>query len=180
MKKKCPKCGGDKEVINLQNFTKKDLNQFNKIEAQGWVINSSIIIEGLINDIIFIYFQPNNSQLFITHVLNSSIMHFGGKLKVLHGILGNNNDTNDIISKLQKLGSIRNSFAHINNTQILNLSYKEKAWHEDVMNVMNSKGIIKSKNTFEFLTDFLILYQEMYSTLRKKHLKMKEELLKSK
>ncbi len=159
-------------IINLPPLTKKDLKKFNQVEAQGWVINSAIKIEDYINFIIFQYFDPKNTQLFMSHVLNSSVMGYGGKLKVLNGIAGYTKETKNIISKLQKIGAIRNAFAHNNTKHRMNFNLgneesKAKVWAEDIINVMNSNGKTTSKNNFDYMTEFLKLYEEVEPILKK-------------
>lgn len=160
-------------ITNLPPLTKKDIKNFNQVEAQGWIINSAIKIEEYINYIICQYFDPKRSKLFRSHVLNSSIMSFGGKLKVLNAILDYSKETNILISKIQKLAAIRNSFAHNNTRHRINFNVdneesKAKIWAEDIIDVMNSNGKTISKNNFEYMTEFLELYKEVEPILKNK------------
>jgi len=159
-----------KEVgqIRLQNMTKRSLKEFNKTEAKGWVISIAIIIEDLIDDIILYYFNPENRGLFLSHVLNSTIMHYGGKLKLLNAI-GIDIKT---FSALQKIGSIRNAFAHTNITHQLSITNqpgkKGETSVSDIMTVMNGQGKIKRNNPYSFMVEFLELYKEVEPALKAK------------
>jgi len=154
--------------VKLENMSKKSLKTFNKKEAQGWIINTSINIEKLIDDIIFIFFKPENSQIFLQYVLNNSIMHFGGKLKVLRAI-GIEKET---ISKLQEISSIRNAFAHTNITHRLTIktapTSETTTEVSDIMSVMNSQGKIKNKDPYTFMLTFLKLCKTVEPILKEK------------
>ena len=155
--------------VRLKEMTERSLKNFNKTEAQGWVINSAIRIEGYIDSIILRYFKPENREIFLNYALNSSVMHYGGKLKILKAI-GLDNKT---YSDLQNIGSIRNSFAHTNITNRMTLNYKKTPGEfetnvSDIMSVMNSQGVLKSRDPYEFLKEFLIIYQRIEPILERK------------
>ena len=160
-------------ITNLPPLTKKDLKEFNQVEAQGWIINSAIKIEEYLNYIIFQYFDPKRPKLFRSHILNSSIMSFGSKLKVLNAILDYSKETNSLISKIQKLMAIRNAFAHNNTRNNLKFNLynggesKAKLWTEDTINVMNSQGKIIAKNNYDYMIEFLELYEYVEPILKK-------------
>lgn len=160
-------------ITNSPPLTKKGLKKFNQVEAQGWIINSAIKIEEYLNYIIFQYFDPKRPKLFKSHVLNSSIMSFGSKLKVLNAILGYSKEANSIISKIQKIAAIRNAFAHNNSKHSMKFNLdnngegKTKLWTEDIINVMNSQGKIIAKNSFEYMIEFLELYKEVEPILKR-------------
>lgn len=151
--------------IRMPIMTKNNLREFNQTEAQGWVIQRAIHIEENINHIIYHYFKPENSGQFLSIVLNSSIMHYGGKLKVLKSI----GIDKSIYSKLQQLGSIRNAFAHTPLNMQTTYSYgdNEEATVEtrDNISVMNSQGEIISKVPYEYLVEFLDLYNAVEPVL---------------
>lgn len=52
-------------------------NNFAKV--QGEIVNKSIKVEDLINLILCKYFKPANKIIFLSIVLNSSVMSFGAK-----------------------------------------------------------------------------------------------------
>lgn len=159
-----------KERVKLREMTERSLQNFNKTEAQGWIINSAIKIEGLIDSILLCYFNPENRNVFMQYALNSSIMPYGGKIKLLKAI-GIDNQT---FSNLQNIGSIRNAFAHTNITNRMTLNQRKKpvvgftTSVSDIMNVMNGQGVIKTKDPYEFLKEFLVLYQHVEPVLEKK------------
>ncbi|WP_024480410.1 hypothetical protein [Cellulophaga baltica] len=53
------------------------LSEFDQARALGWVLDRAVSIEERINDIIFIFFEPKKKEIFISHVLNSSVMSYG-------------------------------------------------------------------------------------------------------
>ena len=88
-------------------------------------------------------------------------MHYGGKLKVLNAI-GIEKLT---FQSLQRIGNIRNAFAHTNITHTIHLHQdgnKEfKTSVTDQLNVMNGAGEIKSKDSYELMVEFLDLYKQI-------------------
>lgn len=155
--------------VRLKNMTERSLKNFNKTEAQGWVINSAIKIEELVDSILLRFFNPDNREVFIQYALNSSIMHYGGKIKILKAI-GLDNIT---FSNLQQVGSIRNAFAHTNISHRMTLNLENGSKNattkvSDIISVMNSQGVIKSKDPYAFLQEFLVLYQQVEPVLRAK------------
>lgn len=158
--------------IVFKRMTETSIKNFNMVEAQGWVINRTVIIEGLINSIILDYFSPTDRELFLSHVLNSTVMHYGGKLKVLNGI-GLEKST---FQSLQRIGNIRNSFAHTNITYKMTISENEEGFLTSVspqINVMNGAGEIKPKDPYELVVEFLELYKEIEPELKHMHNKIK-------
>ncbi len=155
--------------VRLKEMSERSLKNFNKTEAQGWIINSSIRIEGYIDLILLRYFKPKNHEIFMHYALNSSVMHYGGKLKILKAIGIDNRTSSD----LQNIGSIRNAFAHINIINCMTINIEKPAANSttsvsDFMSVMNSQGVITSKDPYEFLKEFLILYQRIEPILKEK------------
>ncbi|ASV29002.1 hypothetical protein [Maribacter cobaltidurans] len=130
---------------------------------QGKIINSSITIENIISSILLGYFRPDNVIVFAAVMLNSSVIHFGGKLKVLNAI----GVDRKVLEKLQKMGSIRNSFAHTNEVENFGFYFsKDTAAPKTLLSVMNSRGDIKNKNPLELYEEFEILYNDVYQELK--------------
>ncbi|PIB27877.1 hypothetical protein [Maribacter sp. 4G9] len=163
------------EQIRFTKMTKRSLKEFNQIEAQGWVVNISVQIEDLIDDILIEYFQPSDRRTFLNVLLNSSVMHFGGKLKVLRSI----GIDGGIYSSLQRIGSIRNAFAHTNISHSMTITWDPesdaKTDVKDVINVMNSNGEIKSKDPYSYMVEFLELYKQVEPVLKK----MRDDIFES-
>jgi len=145
-----------------------------RIKIQGEIINKAIIIEKLIDNILLIYFKPENELLFISHILNSSVMHYGGKLKVLYGIINNHNDiriNNSEFENLRRLSSIRNSFAHTNIEDEYDIHFNniedDPFWIiKDSIEIMNSAGKIDSKEPLGIYNDFNKLFNKSFSYLK--------------
>lgn len=140
------------------------------IELQGRIINYTIGIEQLINDILISYFNPTNKTVFISHALNSSVMGYGAKIKVLKGIADATTTLNSLglsgqlFDKLRRIGAIRNGFAHVNISNILNTDLDKDGNFADVMisekiEVMSSSGKVDLKNPEEYSNEFFELYE---------------------
>ncbi len=157
-----------KKKIKFDSLTKSELSKFNNAEIQGWVVDQFCQIEWRIDNTILEYFKPEHERMFETIVLNSSVMSIGGKLKILTNI-GIKKVT---IEKIRKLSSIRNGFAHTRigesvTIYISNDSNKEGySESESVINVMNSTGKIISKSAYEYVSEFLILRNELREELQ--------------
>lgn len=153
--------------IRFTRMNKTSIKEFNQLEAQGWIINISVQIEDLINDILLAHFRPNDRSIFLKVLLNSSVTPYGGKLKVLRAI-GIDNET---YSNLQKIGAIRNAFAHTNISYSMTITGSResdsKAEVKDILNIMNSNGEIKSKDPYSYMIEFLELYKQVEPVLKK-------------
>lgn len=153
----------------LPRMTKKKLSEFDQAQGVGWVLDRAIQIEKRFNDIIFNFIKPNNKEAFISHILNSSVMSYGGKLKVLHSIVGYEKKGKKLYSELQRIGSIRNSFAHTDFSYVVNIDFSSKGTrqtNEQVISVMKSNGQIDSKNPLEFLKEYLVLLKKVEPQLQ--------------
>ena len=146
----------------------------NRINLQGEIINKAIVIEKLIDNIIFSFFKPKNETVFISHILNSSIMNYGGKLKVLVAIGEKSNNINigkSFIEKLRRLSSIRNSFAHTNIDDEYDIHFNnmddDPFWIiKDSLEVMNASGKVDTKNPNDLFLEFIKIYEEAILILK--------------
>jgi hypothetical protein len=142
---------------SVRSTTKKEIAQFNKQEARGWVVERLNYIEERINIIISAYFKPEKWNEFVTIVMNNSIIGFGAKLKILRNITGFDIK---IIEDLRKLSAIRNGFAHVVDDTIYEYEEQAKTFKDiyDVIEVMDSSGLIKQKEFRAYLTEFDSLF----------------------
>ncbi|MBO0593948.1 hypothetical protein I2486_21320 [Cellulophaga sp. E16_2] len=154
----------------LPRMTKNKLSEFDQAQSVGWVLERAIQIEKRIDNIIFNFIDPNNKEAFISHILNSSVMSYGGKLKVLHRIIGYEKKRKKLYNDLQRIGSIRNSFAHNEFSSVMNIHFAPnkgtRQWHDQVISVMKSNGEIDSKNPLEFLKEYLVLLKKVEPELQ--------------
>lgn len=155
----------DEKKPVISPMTKKKLSEFDKAQSVGWVLDRAIQIEKGINNIIFNFIEPGNKEVFISHILNSSVMSYGGKLKVLHRIIGYDKESKKLYNDLQRIGSIRNSFAHTDFSYVMSMSFNSETgnriWSNQVIDVMKSNGEIDSKNPSEFLEEYLNLLKKV-------------------
>lgn len=147
---------------------KKSIAEFNIEEARGWIINELNNRENEINRLLITYFKPDDEYEFKKYFLNTAVISFGAKIKVLRGV--NLIKDKSILSKIQLLGSIRNGFAHaplITTYQIKLTKEREnnKIDTLQTMDVMNSNGEIKTKNARDYLNDFYELNYEIRDAL---------------
>jgi len=160
------------DYLNFRNTTKKKLSDFNLNEIRGWTIDSLYHIEKKIDGVISDYFKPEKKNDFDRVILNSSIISMGAKAKILRNI---ESFDKNIITKIQKMVSIRNAFAHLPITEDLTLSVTENKIGEvsteitviSRMEIMTSSGEIKTRNSKELALDFLHLNTEIRDYLCK-------------
>jgi len=147
---------------SIKRMTKNKLSEFNLEEARGWTIHCLLQLEHSINELIADYFEPKQKQQFKRIMLNSSILDFGSKCKILYNI---ENVKRKTIDNIRKLASIRNSFAHaeiIDNIIVLVDQEGDSTSVESIaskIDVMNSSGKINSVDAYEYLCKFLDLYK---------------------
>lgn len=116
------------------------------------------------------YFSPAKEHEFKTIVLNSSIVSTGAKMKILRNI---DSFDNKMISKVQTLMNTRNAFAHLPLTKSATIAATNKGgnlvWNlEDVstqLDIMNSSGEIKKKNTKELIVEYQNVLAEVNTYL---------------
>jgi len=146
---------------SIKKMTKNILSEFNLEEARGWTIHCLLQIEHSIDQIITDYYEPKQKDKFKRIMLNSSILDFGSKCKILCNIDSVKNST---VDSIRKLSSIRNSLAHaeiIDNITIIVDKENDKASIGSItskIDVMNSSGKISSEDAYKYLCKFLGLY----------------------
>jgi len=154
-------------------------NKFSQIEASntiGMIVTHAIDVEMKISNVIIAYFEPKKDLLFQSILLDSNIMGYGQKLKVLSNL---DYFEKNIIEKLRKLGQIRNSVAH--NSIALNIHFRSEKKKFRIteaafkLKVMNSSGKIIEKDFEELKSDFYNLHTEVSEYLKNYLEKIKEE-----
>ena len=147
---------------SIKKMTKNKLREFNLEEARGWTIHCLLQIEYLINKIIADYYGPKQKDEFKRIILNSSILDFGSKCKILCNI---ENVKSKTIENIRKLASIRNSFVHAEIIDNITIIFDKENDSTSIgpitskIDVMNSSGKITSKDAYEYLCEFLDLYK---------------------
>jgi hypothetical protein len=146
---------------SIKRMTKKRLADFNLEETRGWTIDCLLQIEHSVNEIIVEYFAPRDKVSFKKIVLNSSILDFGSKCKILSNIEHIKKST---IENIRELSSIRNAFAHAEIIDNIAIILDRKNGNTRIgsitseIDVMNSSGKISSKDAHEYRCKFLDLY----------------------
>jgi|GEM_PF-6962678 len=166
-----------KEYVYFKEFNSKDIKECNSAEIHGFVIQKFAIIETLIDSYIIKYFEIKKESIFRNYLLNTSVMHFGGKRKILKAI----GIDNQIYQGLGKIMSIRNAFAHsiIRSDFDFKESIKEGESLYNLNNikefstieVLNGEGILKTKNAYDELKSFDKLCNEVIEHLQRKVVK---------
>ncbi|WP_179353583.1 hypothetical protein [Winogradskyella vidalii] len=112
-------------------------------------------IELFLNLIITHHISPKDKIFFLNYILNTSVISFGAKIKILINL---NIFSKNQITQLRKLSSNRNVFAHTNrNPRFVDeiITYPEKKLAEivikDIILETNSEGKLKTTNYKEFL-----------------------------
>lgn len=150
----------DFDKNNKSNFLGRNVE-----EIRGYVINETNKIEAKIDNVIINYFKPKENKKFKKIILNSSIITFGSKIKILTNIDGFDKKE---IEKIRKLSAIRNSFAHIPILVHFDLKQIPGSVGEfeiksisDKIEVMNSSGKLESKFVKSELETFELLKNEI-------------------
>jgi len=164
--------------MDYKGFKKSDnkiIENYNLEEIRGLIVDNTWQIEVGMDEIITNYIKPEKKDVFKRIILNSSIMPLGSKIKILSNIDG---FEKKIISNIQRLTSIRNAFVHIqvNENVSINLNkisfnsqnkeddkVTSKSWQ--TMDVMNSNGVIITKQTTDLAKEFFQLYTPTKSFL---------------
>jgi len=160
---------------SIKKMTKNKLSQFNLEEARGWTIHCLLQVEYSIDEIIADYYEPKQKDNFKRIILNSSILDFGSKCKILCNI---ENVKSKTIDNIRKLASIRNSFAHakiMDNITIVVDRENDRTSIDSItskIDVMNSSGKIGSEDAYKYLCKFL----DLYNVTKKELIELKKEI----
>ncbi len=163
---------------NSNNTKSRSVSEFSLDELRGWVIDRIYQIETSFDDIICTHYEPAKKNEFKKIVLNSSIITLGGKVKILANI---SNFDKKIITKIQKIISIRNAFAHlpvqmsakINGVRDENKNFEVTEITTALkMEIMVSSGQLRTKDLSELRSEFYTLNQEIREYLRDFSIKM--------
>ena len=73
------------DIFYFEIFKGGQITDFNTAELQGWVISRFARVERSVNLKIQLHFKPQNEIDFQSILLNSSIISFGSKIKLLQG-----------------------------------------------------------------------------------------------
>lgn len=136
----------------------------------GECIQAFTEIEAYLDVIITRNVQPKNLSIFNDVILNSSILDFGKKIKIISNI----NGYNKLIPKLRELGVIRNYFAHcpIITTVDFTQNQKSKDLKKIIIQSLNAEGKLKEKNVYELLKKFEELFNELKHSFDKENLNL--------
>ena len=149
---------------------KSEISNFNLLEARWWIIEMVIELEFKINELIIEYFKPWNKESFYEIMLNSSILHLGWKLKVLHSAKIIDKKTLD---NLRKLFAIRDAFVHSVVYRDWTMIFDEESGSHkmesviNIISVMDSNWVVTKNNAKEYMERFLTLLKEIQILLYK-------------
>lgn len=121
-------------------------------------------IELFINLIITHHIQPKDEVFFLDYILNTSVISFGAKIKILINL--NIFDKVQII-KIRDYSNNRNVFAHSNKTNHFEVNLNKEKPNEiqirktDVILKTNSEGKITKMNYKVFLKEHILLQNEI-------------------
>ncbi|WP_299782705.1 hypothetical protein [uncultured Formosa sp.] len=132
--------------------TGKSIHVFNEIEL-------------FLNLIITHHISPKDKTFFLDYILNTSVISFGAKIKILINL---NVFSKNQISQLRKLSSNRNVFAHTNrNPRFVDeiLTYPDKnsvkIIVKDIILETNSEGKLKKTNYKTFIESHVKLRNDI-------------------
>jgi hypothetical protein len=137
-------------------------------ETRGVIIEKLNEVEFLIDTILINYFNPKNKNDFSNNLLNSSIIEFGRKVKLISSL---NLINKEMLNNLFRFSSIRNSFAHAEIKKVHHygvdnedLSFKSNGIEKMIV-VMNSNGKIEKKYVSELFEEFEKLFEKIEKEL---------------
>lgn len=147
-------------------YNNREIDVNNVEGIRGWMISSLTEIEQKIDLIISNHFKPQKQQEFKKIILNSSIINFGAKLKIISNIPSINSKT---ITLIRELSAIRNAFAHLPIFETITVFINEKNETTDVkidtiIEVMNAEGKLKKKKMIDLVIEFNNKYSEIRNT----------------
>ena len=99
------------------------MNKNETYENIGKAIHIFNEIEEFINYIICHHVNPENKDFFLNYILNTSIINYGSKIKILINL---NIFEKKEIEAIRKFSSFRNVFAHSNRTNYFKNNIDEK------------------------------------------------------
>src|SRR3989344_4104276 len=87
------------------------------IIIRGSIIESAVQIEGLLNEVISLYYKPLRLDQFNEDILNKSFLQFRSKITLVENIVKREDPEfkivrNDFLKDLKKFVELRNSYAH--------------------------------------------------------------------
>lgn len=156
--------------VQFQKTEKTSLQEFNKEELIGWVIDRLNLVERHIDTIIINHIQPKEEVFFRNTILNTSILGFGSKVKVL----ANLEAPKTLISDLKLFLSIRNAFAHSRISSAFKMTIKSSPGERSIVSsiadgsiiyVMEPNGKLKKQDVHEYVTKYLGLYYKIIENL---------------
>jgi hypothetical protein len=156
-----------KSPLKNKEDSKLSISNYNINELRGWIIDRFYQIEVSIDRIICEFYQPKKDKEFKKVILNSSIISFGGKIKILANIPY---IETKIIEKIRRLSSIRNAFAHLPIHSHYELKmHKNKEGHHEISDinerlklyVMKSNGRIKTADLSDLREEFYSLSNQV-------------------
>ena len=132
-------------------------------------------IEEFINYIICHYVNPENKDFFLNYILNTSIINYGSKIKILINL---NIFEKKEIEAIRKFSSFRNVFAHSNRTNYFKNNIDEKKRKiiiqiEDIIYKNNSDGKIIKENYKKFIKEHKNLQNEVINIISNHIIKYK-------
>lgn len=147
----------------MHHITKKTLSGLNFEEKRWWILERFVQIEIRIDQVILKHIDPSKDGIdFVRNILlNSSILHFWAKIKLLYNIYP---AEKKLIEDIRILSNIRNAFAHCFgyghivatiNPWWTTVSYAKK------FKVMDSSGRLKDKEVNKQLEKFYDIYQDV-------------------
>lgn len=131
----------------------------NASEIRSHVIITINQLEHWCSLILLRFFEPSKDSefKFMKVLMNSSIIGFGSKVKLLRGLSIIDEDE---FSRLMQLGSIRNAFAHSLHFEVVEQNYKtedgeliDRLHHS--LEILNSRGEFEIKDMREWFNIFM-------------------------
>lgn len=141
------------EIEDYQEIRADVLKKFNEIET--------LLNEKITN---FLQINDNKKGFMMNIVLNSSVINFGAKVKILI----NMNDKSIQIDKIRHLMNCRNAFAHVEAYKFIHKDLAKDEIISEQINllVMNGQGKFELRNIHKEHKLFIKDYQDILKQLK--------------
>lgn len=160
----------------MKRTDKQHIDEFNFEEARWWVLDRFISIERTIDFIIMAYINSEKANFVRDVLLNSSIINFWSKIKLLKNISKEKNieiKDKNLWSDLHELCNLRNAFAHCEWNYHINVRLsKEKSDPAEVtlnemFSIVSNNWEIKNEKISDALNRFCSLQDKMKDRINK-------------
>ncbi|MER3330028.1 MAG: hypothetical protein RIF34_10660 [Candidatus Kapaibacterium sp.] len=159
-----------KKRVNISGDpSERKLDVASIAEIRGRIIDRFVLIESDLNYLLTNHFNPSNDlEGFKKIMLNSSILTYGSKVKLLFslGVI-----ENKLKEQLYQLGNIRNAFAHLSVKHSVSVNYFPASNTSEIdqsatIEVLHANGNLAKKDAYQWAKDFTAIEKSALKKLK--------------